>query len=138
MQQQVLTSTSTASAPHSAISYTSRNEFKHRLASKRENLSPSSTSAATKPQPQSAPVPTVKEFLDSQVPTLDTGKRGNSQTMKTLKDSTPRSTSSFRRSVELTKGDNLVVPAPNYVSSSFFLLLLLLLALTTHLRVLAS
>jgi hypothetical protein len=84
----------------------------------RENFPPSSISAATNPQPLSSSVPTVKKFLDGHVPALDTGKGGNTQTNKALKDSASRSTSSYRRSVELTKGDNWIIPAPNSVSGT--------------------
>jgi hypothetical protein len=78
-------STPAPSALNPAISHTSRNVFKLRLASRRENLSPSSISAVTKAQPQSSSMPTAKILLDSHVPAVDTGKGGNSQTNKVLK-----------------------------------------------------
>jgi hypothetical protein len=78
-------STPAPSALNSAFSHTSRNEFKLRLASRRENLSPSSISAVTKAQPQSSSVSTAKILLDSHVPAVDTGKGGSYRTNKVLK-----------------------------------------------------
>jgi hypothetical protein len=102
-------------ASKETVSHTGRNEFKRRLASMTENLSPLSTSVTMKPQPWSSFVPTVRELLDSQITTANSGKGGNTQKTKVLRDSVPRSTSSFRRSVELSAG-NWKLPTTSSVS----------------------
>jgi hypothetical protein len=99
----------TLSASTSTVSHTERRNFKHRLVSTTEDL-PSSIPVTTKPRPQSA-------FVYGQTTALDSRKGGNTQK---IKDSVPRSTSSFRRSVALAAGDNWIVPTTASVSSKLY------------------
>lgn len=111
MHQRVPTSSSAVSAPNQTVSHTGRSEFKHRLTYITEKISPTSVSPTMKPRPPSLFLPTVRKSPDSQVTILDAGIGGSAQ-----KKQVPRSTSSFRRSVELAMGDNWIVPTTNSVS----------------------
>jgi hypothetical protein len=112
MHQQVPTSSAAVSAPNSTVSHTGRSEFKHRLTHMSEKILPFSISATMKPRPPSLFLPTVRKPLSSQVTTFNTGIGGTTQKKPGL-----RSTSSFRRSVELATGDNWIVPTSNSVSN---------------------
>ncbi|PNF18429.1 hypothetical protein B7P43_G09014 [Cryptotermes secundus] len=111
MHQRVPTSSSTVSAPNPIVSHTGRSEFKHHLTYMPEKISPSSISSTMKPRPPSLFLPTVRKSTDSLVTTSNTGIGGN-----TRKRPAPRSTSSFRRSVEHAMGDNWIAPTTNSVS----------------------
>lgn len=104
--QQVPASVLALPASASAVSRADRRHFKQQLVSMTEDI-PSSRPVITKPQPQSS-------FVHSQITTLDTGKGGSTQKVK---DSVPRSTSSFRRSVAPAAGDNWIVSSTTSVSS---------------------
>lgn len=111
MHQRVPTSPSALSAPNPTLSHTGRSEFKHHLTYMPEKISPSSTLSTMKPQPLSLFLPTVRKSSDRRVTTINTGIGGNAQ-----KKPAPRSTSSFRRSVEHAMGDNWTAPTTNSVS----------------------